>query len=150
MRLSANLVVNYATVNQFSYANQWKIRAGDPNTLYFQLVDLDQNINNTNGSNGQNSNGPTSSLRYLAGIGSSNQPYGVQVTFPSIDDSIALTVQAVQVSPSDSSLWSVSLGQTQIVNSGNVVFAVTEGTFTRTFFVMNALSVEFPSTNGSC
>lgn len=150
MRLSANLIVNYANINQFGYANQWNIRAGDPNVLYFQIVDLDQNINNTNGSNGQNLNGPTSSLRYLVGIGSSNQPFGVQAIFPSIDDTKMLTVQAVQADAADSSIWKVTLAPTQMVNSGNVVIAVTEGNSVRKFKLMNAIAVEFPGTDGSC
>jgi hypothetical protein len=150
MLLSANLIVNYANINQFSYANIWRTRSGDPNTLYFQLVDLDQNINNTNGSTSQNSNGPTSSLRYLPGVGTANTPYSVQVTFPSIDDSRALTVQAIQASPYDNSIWMVVLSGTQMCNSGNVFFSVTEGTATRKFQVTNALSVVFPTNNGSC
>ena len=152
MRLSANLIVNYANINQFSYANQWQIRAGDTNTLYFQIVDLDQNINNMSGLNSgaQNLNGPSSSLRYLVGLGTQNQPYAVQVKFPSIDDSKALVVQAVQASSNDSSVWMVSIAGTQCINSGNVIFTVFEGTSIRTFKLMNALAVEYPGTDGSC
>ena len=150
MRLSVNLIVNYANTNQFGYAEQWIVRSGDPNTLYFQLVDLDQNINNMNGSNGQNFNGPTSSLRYMAGCGVGTTPYGVQVTFCSIDDSKTLTVQAVQADDCDSSIWSVTLSGTQAVNSGNVFFSLKEGNSTRKFMLTNALAVEFNSTCGSC
>ena len=42
MRLSAKPIVNYTDINHFSYVNQWIVSAGDPNVLYFQLVDLDQ------------------------------------------------------------------------------------------------------------
>jgi len=150
MRLSANLVINYANVNQFGYANQWIVRSGDPNSLYFQLVDLDQNINNTNGSNGQNQNGPTSSLRYMAGCGAANLPVSVQVQFCSIDDSKALVIQAQQADGCDGSVWLVKLSGTQAVNSGNVFISVKEGSVTRTFKLMNALAVEFNSTCGSC
>ena len=150
MRLSANLIVNYATVNQFGYANQWIIRFGDPNTLYFQLVDLDQNINNSNGYNGQNLNGPTSSLRYIAGCGAANTPVSVQVTFCSIDDTKTLVVQATPADDCDGSLWAVTLSGTQIVASGNVFVTVKEGTVSRTFKLMNALAVEYNTTCGSC
>ena len=54
-RLSARPIVNFQNVNSFKYANQWTVSAGNSNTLYFQLVDLDQ-----------------CGLRYLAGIGSGN------------------------------------------------------------------------------
>jgi hypothetical protein len=151
MRLSANLIVNYANINQFSFTNQWKIRLGDPNTLYFQLVDLDQNINNTNGSNGQNSYGPTSSLRYIAGCGTQNQPVSMKVTFCSIDDTKTLTVQAQPADIAcDGSVWAVTLSGTQYVNSGNVFFSLTEGNSTRTFYIMNGLAVELVNNCGSC
>lgn len=133
MRLSCLFVVNYSNVNQFSYQEQWKMRSGDPTTLYFQLTDLDQK-----------------NLRYLAGVGSSNQPYSVVVTFPSIDNSRILQFPAIQVDPNDSSLWKIVIGPSQIPSSGNVIFAVTEGNSIRTFKKMNGLAVEFPGGDGSC
>ena len=117
----------------FGFQNQWTVRAGDPNTLYFQLVDLDQN-----------------SLRYLLGIGSSNQPYSVTVTFPSLDNAKTITATAVQVDAADSSVWAVKILSTQLPGAGNVIFSITEGNSTRTFKVMNALSVEYPGSDGSC
>lgn len=157
MRLSANLIVNYANTNQFSYAQQWMIRAGDPNTLYFQIVDLDQGApigvaNSLAGSpyGGTYASGSTTGLRYMVGCGSGDTPYSVQVKFCSIDDTKTLVVQAVQASDCDSSIWSVSLSGTQIVAAGNIYIAVTEGNATRTFKLMNALSVEYNSTCGSC
>ena len=131
MRLSAKAVVNFANVNNFQTENQWMIRAGEPNTLYFQLVDLDQN-----------------SLRYLAGIGVSNQPFQVSVTFPSIDNAKKFTVIAVQADPNDSSLWSVPLTAVQIPQSGNVQFTVAQGSTIRNFNVLNFLSVEYPTNDG--
>ncbi len=133
MRISASLIVNFANINQFSFADQWQIRAGEPNTLYFQLVDLDQN-----------------KLRYLPGIGGSNQPYGIQVKFPSIDDAQVITATAVQVDVADNSIWKVTLASSQTPNSGNVIFLVTEGSATRSFKSMNGLAVEFPGNDGSC
>ena len=133
MRLSANLIVSYANVNQFSYENQWQIRAGEPNTLYFQLVDLDQN-----------------KLRYLPGIGGSNQPYGVSVKFPSIDDAQVINATAVQADVADNSVWKVSLSASQTPKSGNVIFTVTEGSASRSFKMLNGLLVEFPGNDGSC
>lgn len=133
MRLSANFVVNYANINQFDYEDQWKMRAGDPTTLYFQLTDLDQN-----------------SLRYLAGIGSQNQPYSVIVTCPSIDNSKILQFNAIQVDVNDASIWKIVIASTQIPSSGNVIFAVIEGANTRTFKKMNGLAVEIVGADGSC
>ena len=144
MRLSANLILNYANVNQFGFQDQWKVRAGDPNTLYFQLIDLDQ------GSDGTGTKGCACYLRYLLGIGTQNQPYGVTVTFPSIDDSKTITATATQVDANDSSVWAVKILSSQQPGSGNVIFTVTEGSTTRTFKLMNALAVEYPGNDGCC
>lgn len=133
MRISAKAIVNYATINSFQTGNQWEIRSGEPNTLYFQLVDLDQEA-----------------LRYLAGIGGSNQPAGVAVTFPSIDDAQVITATATQVDSNDSSIWKVSLSSSQTPGSGNVQFAISEGAVTRRFSVLNMMSVEYPQNDGSC
>ena len=133
MRLSANLIVNYASINQFAYRDQWKIRAGEPNRLYFQLVDLDQ-----------------CSLRYMAGLGALNQPYGVVVTCPSIDNSKVLQFIAVQADMADSSVWYIDIASTQIPSSGNVIFQTTEGSVARTFHLKNAMHVELPGADGSC
>jgi hypothetical protein len=133
MRLSAKFVVNYANINQFAYEDQWKMRAGDPVTLYFQLIDLDQK-----------------DLRYLAGIGSTNQPYAVIVTCPSIDNSKILQFPALQVDPNDSSIFKIVIAPTQIPQSGNVIFTVAEGNNRRTFKKMNGLAVELAGSDGSC
>jgi hypothetical protein len=131
MRLSAKLVNNYANLNMFGYTNQWFVRAGDPNILYFQLVDLDQD-----------------GLRYLTGRAAT--PVVVRVTFPSIDDSKTIQALATQVNAADGSLWQVNILPTMIPGSGNVIFSVTEGNAARSFKVMNALSVEYPGADGSC
>jgi hypothetical protein len=137
MRLSAKVIKNYANINNFDYGSEWTHRAGDPNTLYFQLVDLDK----TDDKN---------TLRYMAGIGGSNQPASVSVIFPSIDDSAQLTIAATQVDAADSSIWKVVLTPSQVPGSGAVQFAVTESTTIRKFSVMALMSVEYPDSDGSC
>lgn len=132
MRLSAKAITNFANVNQFDFGNQWIVRAGDPNTLYFQLVDLDQE-----------------GLRYIPGIGTDNQPVSVTVTFPSIDDTQVINVTAIQ-DPNDRSIFKAVMGPNQKPNSGNVRFAITEGSSTRRFSALNLLSVEYPDSDGSC
>lgn len=156
MRLSARPILNFANVNSFTYGNQWIIRAGDPNTLYFQVVDLDQGpasvIGGPNPLFGFQSAQVLSGnvgLRYIVGVGGPNQPAGLTVTFPSIDDTQVITAQAVQ-NPNDGSIWSVTLGQNQKPNSGNVIFAVAEGNSIRRFSALNLLSVEYPQNDGQC
>lgn len=133
MRIACKPITNFATINSFQLGNQWQVRANEPNALYFQLVDLDQ-----------------AGLRYLVGIGTSNQPDGVTVTFPSINDTLVINATATQVDPNDSSIWKVLLSSVQTPGSGNVQFAVTEGNTTRRFSVLNMMSVEYPQNDGSC
>lgn len=159
MRLSAQAIINYANVNQFSYANQWIVQAGGQNTLYFQLVDLDQ-----------------AGLRYVTGVGANNQPvnltvtfptnaavlntfnantnggfvpYGSTLAFPQLDPSQIMTVTASQTNAADPSVWQVALGPAQIPNSGNVQFQLVEGTNVYRFFVTNLINVQLMN-NGGC
>lgn len=121
MRLYAKPIKNYANINQFDYASEWTIRQGEPNTLYFQLVDLDQE-----------------SLRYL----SSDAGVSVQVTFPAVNSVNIISKQAAQVSSLDRSIWAVSLLSTEIPSSGNVQVSVTESGMTRRFSLLQGLIVE--------
>ena len=41
MRLTSVAIINFCSINDFQESSQWTIRASDPNTLYFQLFDLD-------------------------------------------------------------------------------------------------------------
>lgn len=125
-KLSAKAIINFQNINSYEQANQWTVRQGDTSSiLYFQLIDLDQN-----------------SLRYLAGIGSSNQPSQVQVTFPSIDDTKRFTLVAQQNSD-DSSIWSVTIPQTNAPQTGNVQFQVFEGNNIKNFMVLQMMVVEY-------
>lgn len=133
MRLSAVPLVNYSNTNSFMGANEWIIRAGDPNKLYFQLIDLDS---------------CGGKLRYMTGVDVSNQPVVVTVTFPSIDDEQVITVDGT-VDPNDASVFSIDLTNLQIPAGGNVTFSITEGTATRQFTVINMISVE-QINQGSC
>lgn len=128
MRLSAKALVNFSDVNHFSQGNEWNIRSGEPNTLYFQLVDLDQ-----------------ANLRYI----SLADGVTMAVTFPSLDDASVITVAATQET-ADPSIWTVALTADQVPESGNVQFAITEGAVVRRFSVINLMAVEDPINDGSC
>jgi hypothetical protein len=154
MLLSAKPIVNWCNVNMYTFGNQWIIRSGDPNTLYFQIIDTSQAISGNNQGFGIFSGitpvGTTAGLRYLLGIGTSNQPYGITVTFPSIDNNNVITATAIQADANDSSIWKVSLAASQMPAGGNVQFAIQEGSSIRRFSVTNMLDVEDPTNNGCC
>ena len=132
MRISAKAISTFNHVNSFVLDSQWQIRAGEANTLYFQLVDLDQSHK--------------CPFRYIAALRGTT----LTVTFPSIDNSAIITVNATMADPADTSLWYIELTDAQVPSSGNVNFALTEGSVTRRFSVLNFMSVEFPGNNGSC
>lgn len=132
MRLSAKAITNFANINQLDFGNQWTVRAGDPNTLYFQIVDLDQ-----------------AGLRYMVGSGVSNQPAGVTVTFGSVDDTQVINATAIQETD-DKSIWKIVLGPNQTPGSGNVRFAIQEGSVIRRFSVLSLIAVENPDSEGGC
>jgi hypothetical protein len=154
MQLQAKPIKTWNNVNSYVFGNQWVVNSGDSLTLYFQIVDVDQAIQGNNTGlgifTGITAVGTTAGVRYLLGIGSQNQPYGVQVTFPSIDPNAQLTVSATQADPNDSSIWQVSLTPSQLVGGGNVKFTIFEGNFVRRFSVQNMLDTIFPTTDGMC
>lgn len=135
MRLSAKPITTFNGLNSFVLGNQWQIRASEANTLYFQLVDLDQK-----------------NLRYIPLVVAGSPPILpiMTVTFPSIDDSAILNIVATQVNSADGSLWQVDLTDMQVPGSGNVVFALNENGVIRRFSVINMLTVEFPGNDGDC
>jgi len=131
MRLYSKAIINWCDVNMYTTGNQWSIRAGDPNTLYFQLIDLDQN-----------------GLRYVAGVGTANQPASMLVTFMSIDQSNVIQI-AAQQDPNDGSIWSVPISPAQVLFGGNVQFQLTQANMVRNWIVTAMLCVEYPVNCGS-
>jgi len=161
--LSAKPIISWSNVNMFMYGNQWIVNSGDSLMLYFQIIDTNQAIASLNSSNvfggfvgfgspftGVTGVGTTAGTRYLLGIGSPNNPYSVQVTFPSIDSNQVLTVNATQADPADSSIWVVSIPANQQIAGGNVQFTVTQGNNISRFNVTNMLDVIFPGNVGMC
>lgn len=128
MRLSAKPIKNFANINQFDYSTEWAIRKDEPNTLYFQLVDLDQE-----------------GLRYLP----TDVAYSVQVTFPALNATNTLVKTATQVDALDRSIWRVSLLSTDVPASGNVQVALTEAGVTRRLVILDGIAVENIN-NGGC
>lgn len=151
MRLSASPLITFNTVNSFTYGNQWTINQGDTNTLYFQLFDLDQGPTQSIGNPYYNGNysvlSTNTGLRYIAGVGTVNQPAAIAVTFP--DTNTSTTFNANQ-DPNDGSIWFINIPTSAQLAGGNVIFSLTEGTNTRTFSVLNMLAVQYPGADSSC
>lgn len=128
MRLSAKPLKNYANINNFDVTTEWNVRDQDVSTLYFQLVDLDKD-----------------SLRYMP----TDNIYSIEVTFPALNPVNNVVKVAAQVSALDRSIWKVEILDTDKLSSGNVQFAVTEGSIVKKFSVLQMLNVE-KLNNGGC
>ena len=154
-RLTSQALINFSTINDFQNASQWTIRASDPNTLYFQLFDLD-NVSKppyvAMNSGFFNAAIQTSPQRYIAGVGVSNQPISMTVTFPSLSPANTFTYTATP-NPNDASVWSINIpgyaSAAQSPASGNVIFSLTQDTSTWTWTVINMVAVEMTNM-GSC
>ena len=154
MRLSAILIRSFCSLNSFTFGD-WFVRANEPQTLYFQLVDLDQTPWQTYAPsiwpNVIQQSTIQNSLRYLTGQGVGTTPVIVTVTFPTMDcNASALNIVATPVDAADSSLFKVDLTALQVPGSGNVIFTVQEGLVIRKFFVQDGISVEDPMNLGQC
>lgn len=133
-RLSAKPIKNFQNINSFDYSQQWAVSAGDQNTLYFQLVDLDSCPSDC-------------PLRYIAGIGTGNTPVQVRVTFPSIDCNSQFTLVATQ-NTDDGSIFSITIPYTSTPQTGNVRFVVYQGNNINNFEVLQMMVVQY-SNSGS-
>lgn len=155
MRLTSTSIIKFSNINDFHTASQWMIRASDPSTQYFQLFDLDNTSTspyNALNSGFFNAAIQSSPQRYIAGVGSSNQPATMTVTFPSLDPTLTLTYSATQ-DPNDGSVWHFDLpgyaSAGVAPSSGNVIFSLTQGSKTMTWVVQNMIAVEMTN-QGSC
>lgn len=127
MRLSVQALKNFQNLNSFQKTSEWTIRQGESNTLYLQLIDLDQD-----------------SLRYIP----TGTVASLQVVFPAVNPANVITKTATPVSALDGSLWSVSLLDTEIPGSGNVQFILTEDGVVRRFVLLQGLVVEMFNQGG--
>jgi hypothetical protein len=154
-RLTSQPIVNFANINDFQESSQWTIRATDQQTLYFQLFDLDNSFTSpfaALNSGFFNAAIQTTFQRYIAGVGVSNQPVVMTVTFPSLNIGKTFTFTATQ-DPNDGSVFSFNLpgylNAGLSPSSGNVEFTLTQGTVTWKWTVKNMLAVEMTN-QGSC
>lgn len=132
MRLSAKTLKNVDNLNSWAYSENWVVRqnglTGEADTLYFQITDLDRD-----------------GIRYMPSNSAS-----MSVFFQSLDDAGDITKTAVMAFPSDDrSIWKIILSATDLPNSGNVIFSLTDGGNTYSFNITNGLSVELVNA-GAC
>lgn len=127
MLLSIKPLKKFNNINSFEYATEWNTRAGDPNRIYFQLYDMEED------------------LRYIP----TDSSYSVAVTFPSVIPGQAVTKTASQASPLDRSIWYVDILASDKIYSGSIRVELIEGGVSKKFSVLDAMIVE-PINQGGC
>ena len=140
MRLSAKILKNVASVNQWYYGNQASVQEGQANEIYLQIVNLDI----TPGAE-KSAALPEYPIRYISQATVS----ALVATFPSIDDASEFSITATQPFASDKSIWKLSLSNTQLPKSGNFKLKLTEDGADKNILVKNGVSVDLLN-EGSC
>lgn len=139
MRLNAKIIKNVSNVNHWEYADSAYLQEGQINDFYFQLVDLEK-IH----SNEKSKALPDFPLRYIP----QGTVVSVSVTFPDLNPDSQFVIAASQPFVDDKSIFKVTLGSTQLPNSGAIQIALTEDGNTRTFLLKNAIKVEAQNPGG--
>jgi hypothetical protein len=125
MLLGAVILKNVQNVNSFQRSSQVTVRQGNPTTVYFQLVDLEQKDEY-----GQ-------PLRYVPSSGAT-----LTATINAMNQVHVISRVAAQpYSSDDRSVWSLTLSASDRPASGNLDLQLTEGSTIRTTTVANAIIV---------
>ncbi len=128
MFLTAKILKNVQNVNSFEIGTEWKLRQGNPSTIYFQLAD------------GEQLDAKGEPLRYMPEAGAT-----VSATFTSITSANTVGKIAIQPFSLDTSIWSINISATDKIAQGNFTFTLTEGSVIRTASVVNAITVQSTS-----
>lgn len=134
MLLGAVILKNVQNVNSFQRSTQVTVRQGNPTTIYFQLVDLEQ----------QDENGQA--LRYVPSSGAT-----MTATINAMNQAYVISRIASQpYSADDRSIWSLTLTASDKPSAGNLDILLTEGATVRTTTITNAVIVWSPNAGSVC
>jgi hypothetical protein len=125
MLLGAIILKNVQNVNSFQRSTQVIVRQGNPTTIYFQLVDLEQKDEN-----GQ-------PLRYVPSSGAT-----MTATINAMNQAHVISRVSTQpYSADDRSIWQLSIGASDRPATGNLDIQLAEGSTIRTTSIANAVIV---------
>lgn len=120
MRVSAIPLIDVQGVNDFVYATEVKFSYGDATDVYFQIVDLEKNLQQ----HGYNPAG----LRYIPEATAT-----IRVTIKNIDSAKEIVRYASKPFAQDSSIWKFSIMATDgVVGTISINILLTEATRTLT------------------
>lgn len=130
MRLSARILKDVGSVNNFDYAQAAEFTAGDSLTVYFQLVDLSVNP--------ASEGFVPAGRRYMPASGAT-----LMVTLDHVNDARKILRAASQPYPSDPSIWMVSiLPGDALSGTVNMKLVLTEGAVQTQGMLQAALAVQ--------
>jgi hypothetical protein len=129
MLLSARVLEDVSTVNNFKVAADVEWTEGDPVTFYIQLIDASVDTAKC----GYNPPG----RRYMPAAGAT-----LEVVFENIDDSKEVTKTATNPFATDTSIWAISiLSSNTIRGTPQMRLTLTESTVVRRGVVKNAIRI---------
>jgi hypothetical protein len=142
MRINAKIIKNVNNVNSWVFANQAFMTQDQANTMYIQIVDLDQS---SDPSVEKSQSFPQFPVRYIP----QGTSVGIEATFPALEDDEKFTITGTQPFAQDRSIWRFDLSAVQVPSSGNVDFKLTEDGSSKSFKVKNAVQLD-PTSIGGC
>lgn len=126
MLLSARMLENVASVNDFNYVDQVRFTQGDALFVYFQLVDLNKDVNNQ-----------PSGKRFMPASGAT-----LSVEVNTINDATTLTKIATQPYANDTSIWRIQiLAGDNIAGTFTMKLALTQSGVVTRGVVNNSISI---------
>ena len=93
MFLKIQMLANVANFNSFGFATEVRMTQGNAKTVYFRLVDSEQN-----------ETGTPPGIRYIPASGAT-----ISIDFLNIDDSKKFSRAATNPFPEDTSIWAIDL-----------------------------------------
>lgn len=125
MFLGVQMLKNVQSVNSFEQSAQVRLRQGNPSTIYFQLVDLEQ----------VNKYGEP--LRYVPANGAT-----CTATISSINQAYVITRACSQPYSQDGSIWAMTILASDTVVTGNFQITLSEGSTVRTAYCQMGVVVQ--------
>ena len=125
MRLGFRILGNVQNVNSYNIPPSYTLYTGNPDTLYFQLVNLDQPGPQASNFGGTSSIGGGDYLRFMPASDAM-----VTANFNSIDLNLNLTKIAAQpfaASPADPSIWYVPILPSDQIAFNSMTLTLTTG-----------------------
>lgn len=124
MKLALIALKNYSNINSFQEVTEISLQQGNPSTLYFRIVDLDQS---------------TGDGKYFRFVPSSNATMTVTLTDLDINNTV-IKVASMPASLDDRSVWSIPILSTDRITKNSLIATLTTSGVTYTIYFESEVS----------